>query len=166
MLVFIFCLIMFIVFMAMVVNNSDPNSKVNTQIKANNENISKDELSKLGDLKYVAFLNDGQNYGNSEYIAIIDDYIKVNFNNYKKDVKIKDILKLEVNYKIQEKNRMRFVAIMPTYDKHTKLAEIQFILYMNGINDIVLTLNGQSVNPHKIKKLQLMIENIKEGIYD
>ena len=166
MVMFIFCLIIFIAVMAMVVEYSDSNSKTNTQIKVNKENSSKDELSKLGDLKYVAFLNDGQNYGNSEYIAIIDDYVKVNFNNYKKDIKIKDILKSEVNYKIQEKNRMRFVAIMPTYDKHTKLTEIQFILYMNGMNDIILTLNGQSVNPHKIKKLQLMIENIKEGIYD
>lgn len=160
---FIFCLITFIVIVIISIECSG--GETNEEIKLNKESALKDELSKLGNLKYVVFLNN-LNCRNSEYIAIVDDYIKLHFNSYKKDVKIKDILKVEVNYKIQEKNRMRFVAIMPTYDKHTKLTEIQLILYMNGMDDIIFTVDAQSVDTYKIEKLQLMIENIKEVIYD
>ena len=152
-------LFIFVAFMATLVQTKDLNRKDNVEERLAYENSIKDELGKIGEIKYVDFINNG-------YIAIIDDYIQYRFCNYENKVYIKDILKTEINYDLQgieemkEKSEKRFSLIVHTRNTPVKLREIKFVLYLKKMDNIVLTLNPQYVNPYKIKKVQSMLDNM------
>lgn len=152
-------LLLFVAFIATLVQNKDFNRKDNVKERLAYENSIKDELGKIGEIKYVDFINNG-------YIAIIDDYMQYSFCDYKNKVYIKDILKTEIDYDLQgieemkEKNEKRFSLIGHTGNTPVKLREINFVLYLKKMDKIVLTLNPQYVNPYKIKKVKSMLDNM------
>lgn len=157
---YILYLFLFVVFIVTLAQLKDFNRKGNVKERLSYENSIKDELGKIGEIKYVDFINDG-------YIAIIDDYIQYSFCNYENKVYIKDILKTEINYDLQgieemkEKRRKSFSSIVHTHNTPVKLREIRFVLYMKKMDNVVLVLNPQDVNPYKIKKVQSMLDNMK-----
>ena len=140
------------------------NSDAYAEIRINTENKIVSKLSELGDIKYLVFLNENSAYSSTSHLAIVDDCMKIKVGNLERIVKIKDILKFEIRYEIEEQNKMRFVSMMPTYDKKVQINSIQIILYLDGLNDIILNLNPQTVSDYKIKKLQLMIEKYKDQV--
>ncbi|MCC3866631.1 hypothetical protein [Terrisporobacter mayombei] len=152
-------LFVFVVFMATLVQTKDLSRKDNVKERLAYENSIKDELGKLGEIKYVDFINNG-------YIAIIDDYIQYNLCDYENKVYIKDILKTEINYDLQgieemkEKSEKRFSSVIHTRNTTVKLREIKFVLYLKKMDKIVLTINPQYVNPYKIIKVQSMLDNM------
>lgn len=157
---YILYLFLFVVFIVTLVQIKDLNRKGNVKERLSYENSIKDELEKIGEIKYVDFINNG-------YIAIIDDYIQYSFSNYEDKVYIKDILKTEINYDLQgieemkENRRKSFSSIVHTHNTPVKLREIRFVLYMKKMDNVVLVLNPQDVNPYKIKKVQSMLDNMK-----
>lgn len=157
---YILYLFLFVVFIVTLAQLKDFNRKGNVKERLSYENSIKDELGKIGEIKYVDFISNG-------YIAIIDDYIQYSFCNYENKVYIKDILKTEINYDLQgieemkEKRRKRFISILHTHNTPVKLREIRFVLYMKKMDNVVLILNPQDVNPYKIKKVQSMLDNMK-----
>lgn len=157
---YILYLFLFVVFIVTLAQLKDFNRKGNVKERLSYENSIKDELGKIGEIKYVDFINDG-------YIAIIDDYIQYSFCNYENKVYIKDILKTEINYDLQgieemkEKRRKSFSSIVHTHNTPVKLREMRFVLHMKKMDNVVLILNPQDVNPYKIKKVQSMLDNMK-----
>ncbi|WP_434796311.1 hypothetical protein [Terrisporobacter vanillatitrophus] len=157
---YILYLFLFVVFIVTLVQLNDLNRDGNVKERLSYENSIKDELGKMGEIKYVDFINNG-------YIAIIDDYIQYSLCNYENKVYIKDILKTEINYDLQgieemrEKERKDFPSVLHTQNTPVKLREIRFILYMKKMDNVVLTLNPQDVNPYKIKKVQSILDNMK-----
>lgn len=157
---YILYLFLFVVFIVTLAQLKDFNRKGNVKERLSYENSIKDELGKIGEIKYVDFISNG-------YIAIIDDYIQYSFCNYENKVYIKDILKTEINYDLQgieemkEKRRKSFSSIVHTHNTPVKLREIRFVIYMKKMDNVVLILNPQDVNPYKIKKVQSMLDNMK-----
>lgn len=161
---FVIVSLVVIIFLSVMLDYFTSDNGIHAEIRVDTENKIVSKLSKLGDIKYLIFLNENHAYSSTSHLAIIDDCMKIKVGNLDQIVKIKDILKFEIRYEIEEQNKMKFVAIMPTYDKKVKINIIQIILYLDGLNDIILSLDPQTVSDYKIKKLQLMIEKYKEEV--
>lgn len=152
-------LLLFVAFIVTVVEAKDFNRKDNVKERLAYENSIKDELGKIGEIKYVDFINNG-------YIAIIDDYMQYSFCDYKNKVYIEDILKTEIDYDFQgieemkDKDEKKFSFIRHTSNTPVKLRKIKFVLHLKKMDKIVLTLNPQYVNPYKIKKVQSMLDSM------
>ncbi|UPA32278.1 hypothetical protein L0P85_09115 [Terrisporobacter glycolicus] len=152
-------LFLFLVFIATLVQTKGLNRKDNVKERLAYENSIKDELGKIGEVKFVDFIDNG-------YLAIIDDYMKYSFCDYENKIYIKDILKTEIDYDLQgieemkAKDEKRFSSFGHTRNTPVKLREIKFVLYLKKMDKIVLTLNPQYVNPYKIKKVQSMLDNM------
>lgn len=128
--------------------------------KDKNESKARDlrnEFRKKGDLKYFAY------FENSEYFAIVDNYLHVNIGTLKGKTNIDYIMATEIKYQISEKNKLRFVSIMPTYDKYTKLVAIELILYRRGKEDVNFILDAETVSEQKIKKLKMILDEMIKG---
>lgn len=150
----LFGLIGIIIFCAWVEHEKDEtNKKVEREIINEGEKLRREFKSK-GKLKYFIYLK------NHEYFAVVDNYLHVNIGTLKGKTNIYNVMATEIKYKISEKNRMRFVSILPTYDKYTKLVEIELILYRRNKGDVNFILSPNDASEQQIKKLKMVLDEI------
>lgn len=135
----------------------DMNRLVENKIMNIGEELRR-KFSSQGKVKYFAY------FINHEYFAVVDNFLHVNINGRKGKTNINNVMMVEIKYHVSEKNRMRFMSVMPTYDKYTKLVAIELILYRRGKDDVNFILDPGIVNDQDIKKLKMVLdEMIEEG---
>lgn len=135
------------------VNASDANDR---EINRRSSMKVRQRLSKNGKEKYFAY------FKNDEYLAVIDNYLHVKVGRLKGKTNLNNVMGTEIKYHVSERNRMRFMSVMPTFDKHTRLVKIELILYRRGESDVNLILNPDIVSDQRIKKLKMVIDEIIE----
>lgn len=131
----------------------DMNRLVHNKIMNKGEELRR-EFRKQGELKYFAY------FINHEYFAVVDNYLHVNIGTLKGKTNINNVMATEIKYHVSEKNRMRFMSVMPTYDKYTKLVNIELILYRHNKGDVNFILNPDDASEQQIKKLKMVLDEI------
>lgn len=116
-------------------------------------------LKEKGHIKYITFMNSINAYSR-EYIAIVNNQLRIKLTDGIHIFNIHKILEVEVNYKVLERNTMRMMTIMPTYDKNIIVQGTELILYMEDSDDFLLTMSVDDINPILVKKLKLLLEKI------
>lgn len=135
----------------------DMNRKIENRVTNRGEEIRR-ELKRKGKVKYFAYFKSG------EYFAVVDNYLHVNIGTLKGKTNINNVMGTEIKYQVSEKNRMRFVSVMPTYDKYTKLVGIELILYRRNNGDVNFLLDPNIASEQQVKKLKMVLdEMIEEG---
>lgn len=131
----------------------DMNRKIESKVMDKGEKLRREFKSK-GKLKYFTY------FINHEYFAVVDNYLHVNIGTLKGKTNINNIIGTEIKYHVSQKNKMRFMSIMPTYDKYTKLVKIELILYREGRGDVNFILDPNVVDDQSIKKLKLILDKM------
>lgn len=137
--------------------SNNPTSHINKDITSQIEKEIKDKLENLGEVKYVMVLNKNIS-NNKEYIAIVGNELYYDLHDQKGVCLLDEVIDIYVSYKIKERNKLKVLTIVPTFDKETILQGISLTLHKEG-EDLTLNLRGYLCYPEKFNKLKIMIEN-------
>lgn len=127
-------------------------------VRRNKAAEAKKYLVKKGKIKFFTYCK------NDNYYGIVDNDLWICGNGRLFRIQIENIMKTELKYHVIEKNKMKFMTIMPTFDKHTRLVKFELVIYARVGSDTNLVFTPQIVDLQRIEKLQMLLnEMIEEG---
>lgn len=150
-----FFTILIIVFYILYKMGNTPKMR-NERIKGTEDKI-KNQLKEFGELKALCVMNKAIE-SNEEYLAVVGNEFHYKFN--KKEeiiIPIEEIDDIGVEYNVKERNTMKVLTLMPTFDKTTVLIGIKLILFI-GSDDITLDIKGFLCNTVKFDRLKKVLE--------